>query len=231
MVKEKSTGGRGRTRNFATVVYPESAPENWQEILVEQFVPAFISPLHDKDVNPNGEPKKEHYHVIIMFEGVKTSEQARAIFELIGGVGCEVVQSLRGYARYLCHLDNPDKAQYSAENVRSLCGADYPGTIGLVTDKYKAIGEMIDFCEWNDIVSYRDLLVYCRMERQDWFRVLCDNGTVVVKEYLKSRQWTIQKERSIQSSIEVDKKCQEIREKMQSFEEPSECASEIENKE
>lgn len=190
MANEKKTRGSGRTRNFATVVYPESAPENWQDILAEQFVPAFISPLHDKDINPTGEAKKPHYHVMIMFDSVKTREQAQSIFDLIKGVGCEVVQSVRGYARYLCHLDNPEKYQYEQSNVRSLCGADYVGTIGLVTDKYKAIGEMIDFCELNDIVSYSELLKYCRMERFDWFRVLCDNGTVVIREYLKSRKWT-----------------------------------------
>lgn len=183
-------GGRGRTRNFATVVYPESAPDNWQDILVEQFVPAFISPLHDQDVDPCDQPKKPHYHVIIMFDSVKTTEQAKEIFDKISGVGLEVVQSLRGYARYLCHLDNPDKCQYDSSQVRSLCGADYAGIIGLAIDKYKAVGEMIDFCEEQGITSYSALLCYCRAERFDWFRVLCDNGTVVMKEYLKSKFWT-----------------------------------------
>lgn len=185
-----SSNGKGRTRNYASIVYPESAPENWQEILSEQFVPSFISPLHDTDKNADGEPKKPHYHVMIMFDSVKTTDQALDIFIKIGGVGCEVVQSLRGYARYLCHMDNPDKVQYDPQNVRALCGADYVATIGLVLDKYKAIGEMIDFCRANNIVSYSDLLEYSREERFDWFRVLCDNGTVVIKEYLKSRSWT-----------------------------------------
>lgn len=179
-----------RTRNFATIVYPDSAPEAWQEILSQQFIPAFISPLHDKDTNPTGEPKKPHYHVILMFEGKKSVEQVNEIFNLIGGVGCEKVNSIRGYARYLCHLDNPEKAQYEQSAVRSMGGADYVGTIGLVLDKYKAIGEMIDYCKENKIVSYSDLLEYCRLERFDWFRVLCDNGTVVMKEYLKSKSWT-----------------------------------------
>lgn len=187
----KTTSGRGRTRNFATVVYPESAPENWQEILSERFVPAFISPLHDKDVNPGGEPKKPHYHIMIMFEGVKTREQAKEIFDMIGGVGCEVVQSVRGYARYLCHMDNPEKYQYSPENVRCLCGSDYTGAIGLVTDKYKAISEMMDFCKEYNVYSYAELLEYSSHNRFDWFRVLCDNGTVVIKEYLKSKSWEL----------------------------------------
>lgn len=190
MANEKKASGGRRSRNFATVVYPESAPDGWQEILSQQFVPAFISPLHDQDINPTGEPKKPHYHVVIMFDSLKAKDQAQDIISKINGVGCEVVQSIRGYARYLCHLDNPEKAQYRQEDVRSLCGADYPGTIGLVTDKYKAIGEMIDYCMEYSIYSYSDLLEYCRMERFDWFRVLCDNGTVVMKEYLKSKSWT-----------------------------------------
>lgn len=191
MSEKKSTGGRGRTRNFTTIVYPESAPENWQELLAEQFVPAFISPLHDKDVNPTGEAKKPHYHVMIMFDSVKTIEQARSVFSFIGGVGCEVVNSLRGCSRYLCHLDNPEKAQYNPEDVRSLCGADYVGACSLVIDKYKAIREMIVFCKETGLVSYADLLEYCAEQRFDWFRVLCDNGTVVMKEYLKSVTWAM----------------------------------------
>lgn len=181
-----------RTRNYATVVYPESAPEGWMDMLSSFFVPAFISPLHDKDVNPGGELKKPHYHVIIMFDSVKTSEQAQEVFSAINGVGCERVNSIRGYARYLCHLDNPEKAQYPIDGVRSLCGADYSGIIGLAIDKYKAVGEMIDFCEENNIVSYSELLIYARIHRFDWFRVLCDNATMVIKEYLKSRTWTQQ---------------------------------------
>lgn len=190
MAEKKITTKDGRVRNFATVVYPESAPENWQQILAEQFVPAFISPLHDKDENPGGEMKKPHYHVVIMFEGKKSREQAKELFDMIGGVGVEVVQSIRGYARYLCHLDNPEKAQYSPEDVRCLCGADYTGVCSLVIDKYKAIKEMRQFCVDNNIFSYADLFDYCAEERFDWFRVLCDNGTVVIKEYLKSRSWT-----------------------------------------
>lgn len=185
--------GRTRTRNFGTVVYPESAPKNWQELLGEMCIPCFISPLHDKDINPDGEQKKPHYHVMLMFDNVKTLEQAKEVFEKIGGVGSEIIQSSRGYARYLCHLDNPEKAQYSPDDVTMFGGADYITTIGLITDKYKAIGEIIDFCEDNDVICYADLLVWCRMNRFDWFRVLCDNGTFVVKEYLKSRTWGTQR--------------------------------------
>ena len=179
-----------RTRNFATVVYPESAPECWQDILSQYCIPAFISPLHDADLNPTGELKKAHYHVILMFESLKTKDQAQDIFTSIGGVGCEVVQSIRGYARYLCHLDNPEKHKYSESDVCSLSGADYRTTIGLASDKYKALGEMQDFCEQYNVMSFYLLSQYARKNRQDWYRILCDCGAVFMREYLKSRKWS-----------------------------------------
>lgn len=181
-----------RARNFATVVYPESAPPDWLEKLTEQMIPAFVSPLHDKDENPGGEAKKPHHHVMVMFEGKKSDEQIRAIFDSFGGVGLEVVKSLRGYARYLCHLDNPEKAQYLPDDVKAFCGADYMGTIGLPIDKYKSIGEMMDFVVNEECSSYADLLMYSRMFRPDWFRTLCDNGSYVMKEFIKSYSWKLQ---------------------------------------
>ncbi len=189
--------GRGRTRNFATVIYPESAPENWQTVLSEMCIPCFVSPLHDQDIDPGGEPKKPHHHVMIMFEGVKTRDQAQEVFDQIGGVGNETVQSIRGYARYLCHLDNPEKAQYSPDDVRAYGGADYISTIGLVIDKYKAIGEMMDFCVNNGVYGYATLLMWCRANNPGWFRVLCDNGSFVIKEFLKSLKWESQQLESL----------------------------------
>lgn len=178
-----------RTRNYGTVVYPESAPEKWIEVLQGQLVPAFVSPLHDSDLNEDGTIKKSHYHVIIMFEGVKTREQAQEVFSLIGGVGTEPIKCIRAYARYLCHLDNPEKAQYEIEDVKEFCGADYHTMISLATDKYSSIGEMIEFCEKNNVISFAELLLYAKNNRMEWFRVLCDNATLVIVQFLKSRYW------------------------------------------
>lgn len=179
-----------RARNFATVIYPESVPANWKDILSDAHIPVFVSPLHDKDINPTGEPKKPHYHVIVMYEGKKSREQVLELFSSFGGVGLEVVSSVRGYARYLCHLDNPEKAQYDTSDVLCLGGSDYLDVIGLPVDRYKAIGEMIDFAIENGNSSYSDLLIYSKQYRPDWFRVLCDNGSFVMKEFLKSYEWT-----------------------------------------
>lgn len=180
-----------RFRNFATVVYPDSehTPEHWRSILEEFKTPILISPFHDQDLNVTGEAKKPHYHVMIMFEGMKSQDQVRELFDQIGGVGLETVNSLRGYARYLCHLDNPDKVQYPPADVVQLSGADFFEIISLPSDRYGLIGEMIDYCQAELVFSYAALLIYARSYREDWFRVLCDSATIVMKEFLKSLRW------------------------------------------
>lgn len=178
-----------RMRNFACVLYEESCAKNKTEIITEWHIPAFLSPYHDKDINPTGEPKKPHWHLLLMFEGKKSEEQVKQYFDQIGGVGIEKVGSLRGYARYLCHLDNPEKYQYSPEDVNQFAGADYLNIIGLPSDKYKMIAEMMDYIRQENIIAYADLTDYAKEFRFDWFRILCDSGTIVIKEYIKSRKW------------------------------------------
>ena len=49
---------------------------------------------------------------------------------------------------------------------------------------------MIDYCKDNNIFSFSDLLEMAMVDKYDWFRVLCDNGAVIMEKYLKSRKWT-----------------------------------------
>lgn len=188
-----------RTRNFATVVYPESAPENWMDILSDFHIPSFVSPLHQFDVNPSGETKKPHFHVLLMFDSLKTPSQAKEIFSSFSGVGCEVVNSIRGMARYLCHLDNPEKYQYNPVEVRSFGGADYSGIIELETDRVKIIAEMQEWCKSNGVVSLSELYDYSRIHNYDWYRALATHCNNVMSSYLKSLRWTILHPDEVQS--------------------------------
>lgn len=188
--KDGNTYGKGRTRNFACTVYLDSAPFNWLDILSDFHVPCLISPYHDKDLNANGEIKKPHYHVLLLFDSVKTPEQAVEVFMSFNGVGCEIVKSLRAYARYLCHLDNPDKYQYSIADVKQFGGVDYQDIISSSSDRYFAFEEMMEFCDKYNINSFYLLSKYARKNRPDWFRILCDSGTIFIKEFLKSREWS-----------------------------------------
>lgn len=186
-----SSSSMVKTRCFSSVVYPESAPENWLEILEGFKVPAIVSPLHKDDVNADGEPKKPHYHVNIYFDGPRTKDYAVSLFEQIGGVGCETINSVRGATRYLIHMDNPEKAQYSRDDVKSFCGADFEALTALPTDEIKQVREMMVFITNNCITSFNRFADYCAENRDDWFRLLITSKSYFIKEYIKSLSWDI----------------------------------------
>lgn len=186
-------------RVYATIVYPESAPEGWKEILDSMHIEAFISPLHDKDKydkdteeHKKGELKKPHYHVMLMFGGKKSPDTVKQIINDFGGVGMEVVKNTKGMARYLCHLDNKEKAQYSIEDVISMAGASYEKACKFdEEDPMRAVEEMIDFCEEKNITNFYILSRYAREYHKDWHRVLVTKSTQYIREYLKAKEYAI----------------------------------------
>ena len=106
-------------RNFATVLYTDSMPDNVFDLLADLHVPLAVSPLHDRDLREDGsqEFKKPHYHVLFCLDGKITETRAREMIRSFGGVGFEQVRSKKAYQRYLCHLDDFDKAQYNPSDI------------------------------------------------------------------------------------------------------------------
>lgn len=192
MKKEK------RTRNWSTIIYPRqteqdetTCPDNWADILGELGVKCAVSPLHDKDVNGDGTPKKPHRHVLVAFEGVKSREQAVELFDRIGGVGAEPVNSLYGMTRYLTHMDNPEKAQYSTMDVLTFGGFEYRRYASTKEDEEKErvghIGEIMEIVQNNLIFGFSDLAEILMTERPELFTVFRKNPYFFA-QYLKSKQ-------------------------------------------
>ena len=113
-----------KSRYWAFVGYPESMPDNWLSILNEYHIPMAISPLHDKDLNSDGEEKKAHYHVLLVYGNTTTATNISKISESVNGTKPIPVMSLKGYYRYLTHKDNPEKYQYSDNDIKLICGFD-----------------------------------------------------------------------------------------------------------
>lgn len=184
--KEKA---RARSRTWMVVAYPESMPENWKEILADLKCRVFVSPLHDSDKNADGELKKPHYHVLILFDSVKSVSQVAEISDRLNSPRPQKMDNARGAARYLCHLDNPEKVQYPCDKVQCFGGADFLEIIGRSCDKYLMVRQMMDFVDEQGWRSFAQLARYSRENNEEWFRALCDNCGWVMKEYMKSLTW------------------------------------------
>lgn len=181
-----------RTRNWTFIVYPESAPENWIEILTEEQVPFVISPLHDRDVNADGELKKAHWHVMLMFKGNKSFKQIKVITDKLNSPVPQKVNDAKAMVRYFLHLDNPEKWRYSKEDLRAYGGIDVEKYLTSVSEqkseRYDGIREMCKFVDDYGIIEFSDLMAYAMDNRPDWFELLCDNSAYVIGLYIKSRR-------------------------------------------
>lgn len=148
-----------RTRNYAFIAYPESSDiNNIHNLLSEKAICHFISPVHT-------DLEKPHYHIMMMFSSVKSEQQARDIISECGGVGCEVIRDTKLYARYLCHLDSPDKQKYSPDDVLSF-GNDYKTFINNEKED-KSMTLLLDLLIYIEAGNFRTIRELCRSLLQD----------------------------------------------------------------
>lgn len=191
MADKKSTRSAksNRARHFTFIVYPESAPANWREIIDENHVSWAASPLHDKDVDPDGSPKKPHWHVMVSFESLKTIDQCNELSSSVNATVSKFVQSPRAMVRYFAHMDNADKAQYDKRDIECHGGFDLEDMLMTSNQtKYDAIKDMIQFCVDNDVIEYEDLMIYAMNNEPAWFEALADSCTYIMSAFLKSRR-------------------------------------------
>jgi len=148
-------------RIWASVGYPESLPTDWLDKLQETGLQIAISPLHDKDLNPDNEEKKPHYHIIFNYEGPTTFKHVKDLCDSLNMTIPIKLESLRGMYRYHLHLDNPEKYQYDDRDRILLNGFDVSQVNELTkieVDKLKR--EIQQFIVDNNILEYSDLLIF-----------------------------------------------------------------------
>lgn len=202
MAGKKSSGNKEtRTRNWTIVLYPESAPENWRQILDDMHIEWIESPLHDKDINANGEIKKAHWHILLMFGGVKTYEQIKEVTDKLNAPIPQRCHNAKAMVRYMAHLDNPDKAQYNTSDIKAHGGVDLAEMLRpSSSERYIIIRDMISYVKSNGIAEFQDLMDYASIEHfDDWFPLLCDNSAYVVNQYIKSQRHRLQPELKVDS--------------------------------
>lgn len=193
----KDSQAKARTRNWTFVVYPESVSSNWRDVLDEEHIQWVESPLHDRDTNADGEIKKAHIHVLVMYDGVKSYNQ---ILEITNKINASVPQkcgSAKGLVRYMVHMDNPEKYQYSKTDIIGHGGVDIMEMLKPTSgSRYEMLKEMTEFIVDNDVREYETLWIYAMQNRfDDWFQLLSDNGTFAINNFIKSRRHRLDKEK------------------------------------
>ena len=193
-----------KKRNWAFVCYPDSLPINWEDILIESGLPCAISPLHDKDINPTGEEKKPHYHIILTYENPTTYKNVLSFVSQFNCPTPQPLESVRGYYRYLTHKDNPEKYQYNENDIVCFNGFDTSNFNELTKTQIDSLKyEIIDFIQDNNINEYSDLVEVLHTEETFNMWVVASQFTTYFNTYITSRR----NKRQLYEKIEKTKKC------------------------
>lgn len=116
-----------RSNLWTFIIYPESMPNNYLNIINNWHIPCLISPLHNKDIEGSEEEIKAHYHVMLYF-GIganKSINQVKEFSSQLNGTLPFIVNSSIAMIRYFVHKDNPEKQQFDIHDLIALGGFDY----------------------------------------------------------------------------------------------------------
>lgn len=200
---EKIRNPPSKSKYFCCMLYPDSATYDVDTIikaLAEEHLTFAVSPIHDRDVEDDGRPKKPHYHLLLAYSSATTLNNIRGWVNACGLPECElhsvrVCASGVGYYRYLTHKDNPEKAQYDDKDIRVFNDFDevfkkFSNTESDKIDKLVHIFQLVD--ELNTI-SFHNLIQYLMLNERDLFKMVTSSSAlaICVKEYQRSLEYDL----------------------------------------
>lgn len=178
-----------KKRLWAFVGYPESLPKDWVEQIKMSGLKCAISPLHDKDINADGEKKKPHYHIILVYSGPTTYNNVATFTQSLNATAPIPLEQIRGYYNYLTHKDNPEKYQYDSKDIVLVNGFNVTDFMELtkseLLDLQNQLMDLIDDCGF---LEYSDFLFYVRKNCSRDLNEVANSNTILFNAYLRSKR-------------------------------------------
>ncbi|MCL2174071.1 replication protein [Candidatus Saccharibacteria bacterium] len=163
--KEKGSGIKKYYYTFSLKVDHPDVDHKMIQNKIYQYYKSFYI-LHDKDINKEtGEVKDPHYHYWVEFKNPRSLNSVAKELNIKSNM-LLIVENKRAMLEYFIHANNPDKAQYSVDDVVSN-GADYKKEI-----LYKTKRDILQ--EWDDYVAVMEGRLHPRDYLYKYQYILCD---------------------------------------------------------
>ena len=178
-----------RSNKWTFIMYRDSAPTDYLDILDGTQIPYVLSPWHDKDVNrQTGKLKKAHKHGAFFFDSLKSYKQVSELIKekLNGPAHVEVVQSPKGLFNYFTHAENKEKTQYDVNDIEVGCGFNLDKfLVEMNSDSF--MQEVVEIIEENDFTEFEELVWYARANHTPLLGLIIER-TYFFAKYLDSRR-------------------------------------------
>lgn len=113
-----------KSKYWWAICYPENMKDNWESDIDDLLQVPFAYCIHDKDLDNDGDDRKKHLHLIIVFPNTTTQKHALSVFKELEKDGCSMIPNdvikrvinIRRAYNYLIHdtdeCRNKKKYQY-----------------------------------------------------------------------------------------------------------------------
>lgn len=194
-----------KSKYFCCILYPDCTTYDVDKIiksLAEEHFTFAVSPIHDKDIDEDGSPKKAHYHLLVAYSSATTLNNIRCWFKICGMPECElhsvrVCASGVGYFRYLTHKDNPEKEQYNDKDIRVFndSGELFKKFSKTASEKIDDLVRIFQIVDELNTISFHSLIQYLMLNERDLFKLLTSSSAlaICVKEYQRSLEYDLKR--------------------------------------
>lgn len=157
-----------KKRYWAILLYPDSLPENYLEVLKNTGLRFALSPLHDKDVDEDNKLKKAHYHGILCYNSPTTYSNVAKLCESLNQPIPKPIDNIVGAYEYFYHKNDIDKYQYNAEDITTYNGFE-------ITDFLQRSRSEINKLKYKvfEFIREKNITEFC-----DLCDILLDNGFI-----------------------------------------------------
>lgn len=164
--------GETRTRIWEIILYPVDNAVNLHAFVLQGIIDScmecgykYFMILHDKDIDEDGQLKKEHVHILLEFPNPRRIKSVMREMCVLEENLVNPVTSKKGYIRYLTHIDDKDKYQYKQSNIQTNCKTDVERAYKCDKDSIEQAEYMLNYICANPNSSITELS-----------RVAIDNG-------------------------------------------------------
>lgn len=100
-----------KSKYWWAICYPENMKDNWEEDISDLLQVPYAYCIHDKDLDKDGDDRKVHAHIVIVFPNTTTQKHATSVFKELEKEGSQMmpndiikrVINIRRAYNYLIH--------------------------------------------------------------------------------------------------------------------------------